>query len=89
MFSETAKSNEQFSAGLIAASPAASSYLARHDAAVAWARANRELIASRFLHCLGAEGERVLDVCHNSVETLQCVASSLHHALASILLSSQ
>lgn len=40
-------------------------YLARHDAALHFAHANRELIARRMLARLGAAGERVLDVHHN------------------------
>jgi release factor H-coupled RctB family protein len=44
-----------------------SAYLARHDHAVRWAESNRRLIAHRFLTALGAEGERVLDVPHNTV----------------------
>ncbi len=45
-------------------------YLARHDRAVQWARANRELIAARIFDCLKTEGTRLLDVCHNSVEQI-------------------
>jgi len=43
-------------------------YLARHDEAVAWARDNRRIIGERFLRAVRAEGERVLDLVHNSVE---------------------
>lgn len=53
--------------GLIEGSDDAISYLARHDRAVRWARVNRSLIADRFLGALGAEGERILDRCHNSI----------------------
>lgn len=42
-------------------------YLPKHDMAVQWAKANRSLIAHRFLTCLRAEGENVLDVFHNTV----------------------
>lgn len=42
-------------------------YLHKHDMAVLWAKANRALIAHRFLSCLRAEGEPVLDVFHNTV----------------------
>ncbi|MDQ0251238.1 release factor H-coupled RctB family protein [Sphingomonas kyeonggiensis] len=42
-------------------------YLAEHDAAVRWAMLNRVVIAERFLDRLGAEGARLLDICHNSV----------------------
>jgi release factor H-coupled RctB family protein len=53
--------------GLDIASGEASDYLLQHDHAVEWARANRALIASRFLDAIGGAGERVIDVCHNSV----------------------
>ncbi|AKQ68840.1 hypothetical protein A176_005752 [Myxococcus hansupus] len=53
--------------GLADDSPEAEAYLARHDHAVAWGRANRALVARRMLDGIGATGQRVLDVCHNSV----------------------
>ena len=53
--------------GLMEHSPAARTYLTRHDQAVAWGRANRALVARRMLQGLGAHGRRVLDVCHNSL----------------------
>ena len=53
--------------GLSDGSPEGARYLERHTHAVTWARANRALIAPRFLSSLGAGGERVLDLCHNSV----------------------
>ena len=53
--------------GLAEGSTEAVRYLERHDRAVAWGRANRALIARRFLEQLSAEGVRVLDLCHNSV----------------------
>ncbi|XXF79285.1 RNA ligase RtcB family protein [Myxococcaceae bacterium GXIMD 01537] len=53
--------------GLVEGSDEARAYLARHDGAVAWGRANRALIARRMLDGIGATGRRVLDVCHNSV----------------------
>lgn len=43
-------------------------YMQRHDDAMRWGAANRELIAARILECLGTTGERVVDVCHNWVE---------------------
>lgn len=59
---------EQFgAAGLAGDSPEAAAYLAEHDGAVVWAEANRALIAQRLLSVLGAEGERLLDLCHNNV----------------------
>lgn len=53
----------------------AEDYLAEHDAAVAWAKANRELVARRALDAVGAKGEPILDVCHNDVtvrEVAEC-----------------
>jgi len=55
-------------AALDAGSSEASEYLGRHDDAVAWAAANRELIAARMLEQLKADGQRRLDVCHNGME---------------------
>jgi len=55
-------------AALEVGSGEAGAYLARHDHAVNWAAANRELIAARMLEQLGAEGRRRLDVCHNGME---------------------
>lgn len=34
---------------------------------MAWAVLNREVIAERFLYRLGTTGERLLDICHDSV----------------------
>lgn len=53
--------------GLAVGCPEAETYLARHDHAVRWGRSNRRLVAARMLEAVGADGERVLDVCHNSV----------------------
>ncbi|WP_206238884.1 RNA ligase RtcB family protein [Novosphingobium terrae] len=53
--------------GIAASSPAATAYLAEHDAALDWAVLNRRIIAERFCACLGLTGRRVLDICHNSV----------------------
>ena len=53
--------------GVPADSFAAQEYLRGHDLAVRWARANRALIARRFVEQLGAEAERVWDGCHNSI----------------------
>ncbi len=50
-------------------------YLARHDNAVAWAVANRELIACRLLEQLGSDYRRILDLTHNSI-TRQDVAGT-------------
>ena len=46
---------------------AAEEYLRDHDLAVRWAKANRELIARRFVAALGAEAECLWDGCHNSI----------------------
>jgi release factor H-coupled RctB family protein len=62
--------------GLSESSADASRYLLRHDQALGWARVNRQLIAQRFLGCLGGEGQRVLDVCHNSVNVVSRPAGS-------------
>ncbi len=45
----------------------ANAYLAKHDHAMHWARASRELIAHRFAERLGAELTPVLDIFHNTV----------------------
>lgn len=54
-------------AGLLADEPACASYLAAHDDAMRWAVLNREVIAERVLDRIGTSGERLLDICHNSV----------------------
>jgi release factor H-coupled RctB family protein len=53
--------------GADADSDAATGYLLCHYHAVRWAKANRALIAQRFLDTVGASGKRVLDACHNSI----------------------
>lgn len=53
--------------GLDAGTPAFGDYLRAHDDALAWAAANRELVAHRILERIGGTGDRVLDLCHNSV----------------------
>jgi release factor H-coupled RctB family protein len=53
--------------GLAAGTPEADAYLRAHDTAVRWAEANRDLVAHRMLAAVGGDGERALDVCHNSV----------------------
>ena len=59
---------EQFRAeGVSAESDAGEEYLRGHDFAVRWARANRALLAERFVRVLGANCERVWDGCHNSI----------------------
>jgi release factor H-coupled RctB family protein len=49
----------------------AHNYINKHDMAVKWAKANRALFSKRFLDCLHAEGEPVLDVFHNTVTPLE------------------
>jgi release factor H-coupled RctB family protein len=53
--------------GIAVDDEAAAEYLRDHDLAVRWAEANRDLCAHRALEAIGAQGRRVLDVCHNSV----------------------
>lgn len=63
---------DQFAArGLPSQSPEALDYLGCHDHARQWAKANRELIAARFLEKLKARGQRAIDLCHNSVEPVE------------------
>lgn len=59
------------SRGIMADTPDARAYLADHDAAMRWAIVNRQIIAQRFCGCLGMNGRRVLDICHNSVTAHQ------------------
>lgn len=59
--------SEHHGDGVPAGSFAAQDYLRGHDFAVRWARANRLLIARRFVAALGAEAECVWDGCHNSI----------------------
>lgn len=62
-----AHTDQHFSDGVEADSFAAEEYLRGHDFAVRWAKANRELIARRFVATLGAEAECLWDGCHNSI----------------------
>ena len=63
---------DQFGAGgLSEESPEAKRYLASHDSALRWARANRLLIARRFLEALNTACKPILDVCHNSVTKME------------------
>ncbi|WP_299947465.1 RNA ligase RtcB family protein [uncultured Microbulbifer sp.] len=45
-------------------------YLERHDYAVQWAVANRDLIAKRFCERLGVNRDALLDVSHNTVTAM-------------------
>lgn len=53
----------------LAESDAGQQYLAGHDTAVRFAKANRELIAERFTSGLGGEMSRLLDISHNFVDS--------------------
>ena len=53
--------------GLAEDSADCQAYLARHDAALRYAQANRQLVARRMLDRLGTEGGQLLDVHHNLV----------------------
>ncbi len=61
--------DQHFGNGVEADSFAAGEYLRGHDFAVRWAKANRELIAHRFVAALGAEAECLWDGCHNSISS--------------------
>ena len=49
------------SGGIHCGSSDAAEYLKKHDQALVWAKANRDLIAKRFSSCLKAEGRKILD----------------------------
>ena len=59
--------DQHFGEGVEADSFAAEGYLRGHDFAARWAKANRELIARRFVAAIGSEAECVWDGCHNSI----------------------
>ena len=59
--------DQHFGEGVETDSFAAEEYLRGHDFAVRWAKANRELIARRFVATLSAEAEPLWDGCHNSI----------------------
>ena len=59
--------DEHFGNGIEAELFAAEEYLHGHDYAVRWAKANRELIARRFVATIGSEAEPLWDGCHNSI----------------------
>ena len=62
-----AHADHYFGNGVEAESFAAEEYLRSHDYALRWAKANRELIARRFVTVIGAEAESFWDGCHNSI----------------------
>lgn len=60
---------ERFShAGLQEATPEAADYLKQHNAALAFAGQNRELIARRILKRLRSNGSKLVDINHNMLE---------------------
>ena len=66
--------------GLEERSSACTDYLAQHEAALRYARANRQLIALRMLEQLRADGDCLLDIDHNllSRETINGETGWLH-----------
>jgi release factor H-coupled RctB family protein len=64
--------NEHQANGSAAESFAATAYLKEHDIAVRWAKANRALIAQRFVEAIGTEAECLWDGCHNSITPAPC-----------------
>ncbi|KAG0236055.1 hypothetical protein BGW42_004163 [Actinomortierella wolfii] len=71
----TSSSAASTALGIDTDSKAAQEYLAQHDLACQWARANRALVAQRVLTCLNAEQDAVqlLDIWHNHVERKEVV----------------
>ncbi len=59
--------NRHLGNGVETDSFAAGEYFRGHDFAVRWAKANRKLIAHRFVAALGAQAECLWDGCHNSI----------------------
>jgi release factor H-coupled RctB family protein len=57
--------------GLPADTEEAALYLRGHERARQWAAANRALIARRMAEQLHCTGERVLDICHNSITAVE------------------
>jgi len=53
--------------GLVVGSDEFDLYVSSHDEAVHWAEFNRRVIAKRFMSALRTDGDRMLDICHNSV----------------------
>ncbi|MEM7643898.1 MAG: RNA ligase RtcB family protein [Pseudomonadota bacterium] len=65
-----ARLDGRWNAGFAASSGDGMAYLARHDAAVAWARLNRRLIAERAAEALRCHLEPICDAAHNLVTPL-------------------
>jgi release factor H-coupled RctB family protein len=63
----SAYGEQAFGEGLDAESFAAEEYLRGHEVALRWAKANRELIARRFVAAFGGKAECLWDGCHNSI----------------------
>jgi release factor H-coupled RctB family protein len=57
--------------GLAVTSQGAQDYLQKHNRAIAWARANRQLIAHRFAEQLNIDHQPILDLCHNSITSVE------------------
>ena len=74
--------DQHFGEGVEAGSFAAEEYLRGHDLAVRWAKANRELIARRFVAMLGAEAECLWDGCHNSISRIEIPSPALTDTLS-------
>jgi len=74
--------DQHFGDGVDAESFAAEEYLRSHDFAVRWAKANRELIARRFVAALGAEAECLWDGCHNSISRIEIPSPVLTDTLS-------
>jgi release factor H-coupled RctB family protein len=69
--------DEHQASGSDAESFAAASYLRAHDHAMRWARANRGLIARRFVDALGAQAECLWDGSHNSITRQECEGATV------------
>ncbi len=68
---------QHFGDGVEAESFDAEACLRDQDFAVRWAKANRELIARRFVATLGAEAEFLWDGCHNSITRCESEAGAV------------
>jgi release factor H-coupled RctB family protein len=68
---------EHGASGIDPSSGAGQTYLGEHDAAVRWARANRQLIGQRFLECLRTEGPQIWDGCHNGISSQQTLEGNV------------
>lgn len=73
--------DEHQASGSDAESFAAATYLKDHDIAVRWAKANRALIARRFVEAIGAEAECLWDGCHNSITPSPGLPATLSHPM--------